>query len=154
MILTQRQALKTVLAPAADRFASNPATSTVKLALFAHATFLVLEGAGGTGTATIEVEACSAADGSGAEAIPFRYRISTDAGATFGALEAATASGVTPAAGANKVTAVEVRARELPEGKPWVRLQLTEVVDSPVAGTVLAVLSEPRYAEDVMPSPS
>jgi len=154
MIFTENNAITTVLAPAADRFNTNPATATVKLSHYSHATFVVTEGAGGTGTATLVLQECSAANGSGATAIPFRYRISTDAGLTFGPLQAATASGVTPAAGANKVTVIEVDDRELSADKPWVRVQTTEAVDAPVAASITAILSKPRNARAVLISPA
>ena len=42
---------------------------------------------------------------------------------------------------------IEIDADELPEDKPWVRLQLTEVADSPVDAGVLAILSQARYPQ-------
>ncbi len=136
-----------VLYPDADRYNGDPSTDVVSLKLFGHVTFLVVEGAGGTGTAAITAHACSDVAGSNPEAIPFNYRIATSP-PTFGARTTATAAGVTPAAGANKVTAIELDAAALPDTKPCVFLTLTEGVDSPVDAYVEAILSEPRYASD------
>lgn len=154
MLLTQNAGFKTVLQPVADAYAADPATTTVNMRHYGHVTFLLMEGAGGTGTATVEVEECTAANGDGATAIPFQYRVSTDAGVTFGALTAATASGFTTTAGANKVIAIELEDDELSEDSPFVRVQLTEVTDSPCAAGVLAVLSKPRNSREVMISGS
>lgn len=153
-LFTENNAIKTVLQPVADAYNPDPATATVNMRHYGHVTFLLMEGAGGTGTATVEVEECTAADGTGATAIPFRYRISTDAGVTFGALTAAAAAGITTTAGANKVIAIELDDSELSDDSPFVRVQLTEVVDSPCAAGVLAILSKPRNSRAVMISGS
>lgn len=154
MIFTENNAVKVVLQPVADAYAADPATATVKLSLFSHATFLLVEAAGGTGTVTVTLEECTAANGAGATAIPFRYRVSADAGVTFGALQAAAATGFTTTAGANKVVAVEVDDRDLSEDSPWVRLQLVEVADAPCLAGVVALLSKPRNARAILATPS
>jgi hypothetical protein len=150
MLLTQNAGIKTVRQPVADAYNTNPATATVNMKHYGHVTFLLMEGAGGTGTATLTIEECTAADGTGAAAIPFRYRVSTDAGVTFGALTSVAATGYTTVAGANKVVAVELDDSELAENSPFVRLKITEVVDSPVAAGVVAILTKPRNSRAVM----
>ena len=146
MIQTEDMLPLLVLAPAADRYNTNPATAGVSMRSFRNAVFLINEGAGGTGTATVTVEGCSAANGTGAEAIPFKYRQSTGSGATLGELTQAAAAGFTTTAGANKVIAIEVDSDDLPPNKPYVRLQLTEVANDPVAAGVTCVLLNPRYS--------
>lgn len=149
--LTEHLHFVPVLAAAADRFAANPVSTYVKLAEYGHVAFLVAEGAGGTGTAVLTVLAASDNSGTGAEAIAFKYRIMSTID-TMGALQDAAAAGVTPAAGANKMTVIEVDAIDLPRDKPFVAVQATEAVDSPVAASIMAVLSDARYAESVMPT--
>jgi len=61
---------------------------------------------------------------------------------TWGDITAATSSGVTPAAGANKSTMVEVRADELTEGNDYVALTLTEVADAAVDAAVVALVDQ------------
>lgn len=130
------------LAPAADRYDTNPVTARVKAPGAGKLQFLVSEGAGGTGTATITAHAHIASSSGTPEAIPFRYKTALTPGQLddSGGFSAATTSGVTPAAGANKQTLVEFRADELPAGRPWVSLTLTEVVNSPVAASVVAIV--------------
>lgn len=151
MIFTEKNLPVMALAPDADRYNTDPATDVVSLAKYEHATFILFEGAGGTGTVKIEVEECTAADGSGNTAIPFRYRL-CETGDTWGALTAAAATGYTTVAGANKMVAVEIDGDELSEGSPWVRLQLTEVANDPCDAAVAVIMSGPRYAEDVLPT--
>jgi len=149
-IFTERNAVVTVLAADADRFNADPATDIVTTKDFRHVTFFVIEGAGGTGTVKIEVEECSANDGTGNVAIAFNYRVGTSLG-VFGAITASAATGYTTVAGANKIIAVEVPAESLADAKPWVRLALTEVADSPVDACVMAVLSNRRYGQAIVP---
>lgn len=147
MLLTEQHHVVRALAPDADRYNGDPATDVFNLENYGHITFLLDEGAGGTGTVKIEVEECTAADGTGATAIAYRYRVSS--GDTWGALTAVAAAGYTTVAGADKMVAIEIDAKELSDGSNFVRLQLTEVVDDPCDAAVLAILSEPRYAQDV-----
>lgn len=142
-----------VLAADADRYNTDPATDIVNLGVYGHAMFIVGEGAGGTGTVKIQVEACSDNAGNNNEAIPFRYRATSGSlEMTGAALTWAAATGYTTIAGANKLVAIEVDSNECPAGKPWVRLQLTEVVDDPCDAHVGCVLGMPRYAEANMPT--
>ncbi|MCP4640740.1 MAG: hypothetical protein GY851_09920 [bacterium] len=87
-------------------------------------------------------------------AIAFDYRVLTSATTSdsWGALTAATAAGVTVAAGANKMIAVRVRAQSLTEGYPFVRLQLDEVANAAVDAAVVAILSGPKHAGASLPT--
>lgn len=151
MVFTYENQIVTVLQPIGDRYNTDPATDVISLAKYGHATFLIAEGAGGTGTVKIEVEACDDLTPSNAAAMAFNYRVATS-GDTWGALTASAATGYTTTAGANKMIAVEVDASELPAGYPCCRLQLTEVADDPCDAAVFAILSQPRNAHAVMPS--
>lgn len=130
------------LAPDADRYNTDPTTDWIKCRN--RVCFVVAEGAGGTGTAAITLNEASDNAGTGSAAMAFRYRTLTTAGGldTWGAWQSATATGVTPAAGANKATLVEVRGDELTEGKDFVSLTLTEGVDSPVDAAVFAIVDQ------------
>lgn len=144
----------TVLQPDADRYDSNPASSCVNLKNYEGVTFLLAEGAGGTGTVKIQVEECTAAAGTGNTAIPFTYQVQSTLG-TIGAVTAASSgsTGYTTTAGASKMILVHVRAESLDVGYPFVRLKLTEVVNDPCDAGVIAVLWGPRYASDNLPDP-
>lgn len=152
MAYTEHNFPVNVLMPDADRYNGDPSTDIVNLGKYNRAAFIVTEGAGGTGTATITVDACDNTTPSNTSAIAFRYRVTSAIG-TWGAWAAATTSGYTTVAGANKQIAIEVTSSELPDGYPYVRLTLTEVADSPVDAAVECTLSEPRYPGVSMPSP-
>lgn len=140
------------LPPAADRYNTNPATDVVSLKHYEEAIFVLEEGAGGTGTVKIQVEECSAAAGSNNVAIAFDYRVGNADGSTLGAWTASAAAGYTTTAGADKMVQVRVRGAALSDGKPWVRLQLTEVANDPCAASVLALLHGARYGGATQPT--
>lgn len=136
-----------VLNPAADMYNTGPASDVVSLVRYEGVRFLIHEGAGATGTATITAEECTAIDGTGATAIPFRYRTKA-ADAAWGVWTAATATGFNTTAGANRMYEIEVRARALSAGSQFVRLQTVEVVDAPVVGGAVAQVYGARYVEE------
>ena len=150
-VATERIAPVTVLQPDADRYTATPATDVVNMTLYRRATFVLMEGAGGIGTVKIEVEECTDKAGTGATAIPFNVRVISDG--DWGALTAVALAGYTTIAGANKTIAIEVDAADLSDGSPYVRLQLTEVVDSPVDAAIICILSEPRFASAALDNP-
>lgn len=133
------------LAPDADRYNTDPATDRIRHPGVGNLYFLIVEGAGGTGTAAITVNCYAAASGGTGTAIGFQYKTVTSSGDfdTFGGWSTATSSGVTPAAAANKTTIVKVRFDQVTEDKPFVELKLTESVDSPVDAAVIAVCDMP-----------
>lgn len=152
MICNDEHQIAQVLAPAADRFNGNPATAAVNTKLYGHVSFVIALGAGTTGTAKIQVEECSAANGTGNVAIPFRYR-AADSGDAYGSLTVASASeGFTTAAGSDKTYVIDIDSRELSDTKPFVRLKITEVVDAPVAAAVVALGFMARYKEQPLPT--
>jgi hypothetical protein len=121
-------------------------SDAVNLAHAEGALFSVYKGVGTTGTATITVESCSAADGTGATAIPFKYSRQNNSADTAGALTAATTSGFTTTAGSSEMYQVDVKAADCADGKPWVRLKSVEVVDSPIVGAITIALYDLRRA--------
>jgi hypothetical protein len=142
-MITEEAKIVQVAAPSADMFNTNPDTAPLNCKNYSHVLFLINRGAGATGTATLVAKAATGADKAGAQAVPFRYRAVS--GDTVGALTAGSTSGITTPAGANGVTAIEVDVRDLPDGKPWLFLSMTEGVDSPVVGGVTAFLYGGRY---------
>lgn len=153
MIENLLQMFKGVLGnvPVADLFNGDPASAAVRLKLYQAAYFLLQKGAGATGTATITVQACSASDGTGAEAVEFNY-IACTASDTFGNVARATTAGFTTTAGANQMYFIHVESRDLPADKPWVRLKMTEVANDPITGAVLVLCGKPTFLQDPLPS--
>lgn len=149
MIFTENHHLVKGLDPVADAFAGTITSDIINMKNFGHCTFIVHKGVGATGTSTFTVEACDDVAGSNVTAIPFRYR-EYASGDTPGPLLTATTAGFTSTAGSSKLIDIEVDASELGDtGKGYVRLKGVEVVDSPVLGGILAILSEPRYAQSI-----
>ncbi len=145
------------LAPAADRYDTNPASDVISMKNYQRVSFLLSEGAGGTGTVKLTVEACDDFTPSNTVEMKFKYRVASNSGTLtdqFGALTAqdTPATGYTTVAGANKMIEVIVDARDLPEGYDKVRLKLTEVVNSPCAASVNAFAYQPRIRKSVMPT--
>lgn len=132
------------LSPDADRYNTSPSTDWIKVDY--SILFLISEGAGGVGEATITANNASTNTGTGTAPIAFRYRLMTTAGGldTWSAFAAATSSGVLVAAGAEKATIVELRFDELDDGKPWVNLTLTESTDGAVDAGVVAFVDSGR----------
>jgi hypothetical protein len=143
MFISEMVHIEPALYPDADRYDANPASDIFNAGLYDAIAFLLSEGVGGTGTATLTVEACTDNAGAGAETIPFRYRVYSSG--AWGAWASAVAAGYLTIAGASKQVVIEVLSAELPAGKPWVRLQVTETVNSPVDAGVTAILSSGRY---------
>lgn len=73
----------------------------------------------------------------------------TTSGNVIGAVTARAAAGFDTAAGANQIYALSIKADELSGTNKFVRLKMTEVVNSPVDGAVIAIGVRPRYAQDV-----
>lgn len=139
------------LEPKADGLSGTVVTPCVHMENLEDLLGLIALGAGGTGTTKIQVEACTLSDGTGNEAIPFKYKSSTS-GDSFGAVaEATAANGVTTVAGTNDQYAVGVRAGQLPIGKSWVRIKCTEVVDSAINATII-LIGRPKHQTDPLPT--
>lgn len=150
MAYSQLQDLHLVLGltPAADRFNSNPVGDYVNMGLARELMGVLGIGAGGTGTGKIQVLAASDNTGTGAEAVDFKFRKCTS-GDTFTAIaNAAAADGVTTTAGTDDLYQVLVDAADLPEGKNWVAIQVTEVANDPVVAFLLYVLGKVQYIRE------
>jgi hypothetical protein len=154
MMFMQNNLVTCAKLPDADLYNSDPATDVYNMKNYDRITFILVEGAGGTGTAVLTVEECTSAAAAGATAIAYRYKTCADAGSadTWSAWTAIASTGYTTVAGANKMVAIEVRSNELSAGYPFIRLQLTEDANDPVDACVMAILSDPRDSQDVMPT--
>lgn len=144
------------LSPAADRWNTGPSTDIVSMKNAEKLIALITQEGGTTGCAAVTVEACSDVSATGAVAIAFRYRAgASGAGAggdLMGANTAATSTGFVTTAAADAQYLIEVKASELPAGKPFVRVKCTESVNDPVNGCVSLMLVGNRYVGAVPPT--
>jgi|TARA_Y100000310_G_scaffold317685_1_gene370828 hypothetical protein len=131
-----------------DIFAGDPATDVLSMENYKSMVFIIVKNAGATGTATITVESCDTVVPGTGTAIAFHYKACTS-GNTWGATTAATTAGFTTTAGANQCYVIEVSSEELSGTDSFVRLQATEVVNSPCDGAILAIAMTPRYDKEV-----
>ncbi|TGE33330.1 hypothetical protein [Desulfosporosinus sp. Sb-LF] len=137
------------LPPAADAFSGTVSTDVINMKNYGSACFVVQFGAGAVGTATISIEACSDVTPTLTTAIPFFYQACVS-GDTYGAITQATAAGFTTAAAANKVYKIFVTDESLAlSGYNYVRLTSVEVVNDPIAGGVVAVLTDGRFESEI-----
>lgn len=115
------------------------------MAKFRRASIIISVGVSAAAFTKIIVNACSNAAGDNAEAIPYSlYSEETAAGDTLGAREAVLAAGKTPSANDGIMYVIELDAMQLPDGKPWVQLSLTNGTNSVIASAI-AILSGQRY---------
>jgi len=148
-ILTQNGHIAQGTFPNADMFDTVQRSDVFNMKNYMGCEFLIIKGAGGTGTATITVNACDDAVPSNRTAIPFRYRVNTS-GDTWGAVTVATSAGFTTTAGANQLYEIIVDGAEL--GKlslGYVELTATEVVNSPCTGSILWVGHETNQPQNI-----
>ena len=147
MIFTQQNKVATVLEPAANRFNGNPVSSYVDTANYGHVTFLVALGACNTGTVKLQVLAATDAAGDGATAIPFRIckAETSPADSMTDPAYTADANGYTTNAADNTLYAIEVEARELGQGNPFVAVQGTQVAAGAISASIVAIGSNARY---------
>lgn len=138
-------------APVADAFSGTVNGAAIRLGKAAkRAVGIVYKGVGTTGTSTITVEACTASDGTGATAIPFRYQVNTGTD-VFGNLTECAATGFATTAGSNHIYAIEVDPRDaaaVGADYVWVRIKAVEVVDDPVLGGIMWIPYDFRFNGD------
>ena len=110
-----------------------------------HASIVVALGAT-SGTPTLKVQACDDFAPTNTEDLAFTYYAETDSGGdVLGSKQNASASGITVTSNDNTFYVIEIDAAELPEGKPNLRVTLSNPGASCLA-SVVAVLSGSRYA--------
>ena len=132
-----------------DIYNGNPASDVINMQDWHDVIFVIQRGAGATGTATVTVESCDTVVPGTATAVAFRKRSMTIATDTWAAWSAVATTGYTTGAGADGAEEIWVSSEDLSGSDKYVRLQLTEVVNNPCDGGVIAILFNPRYAEDV-----
>ena len=127
-------------------------TDIINTQLYDRIDFVILLGAL-AGASTLTVEECDDTTPSNNTAIAFDYKKTTTAlGDTFGAVTAATSSGITIAGtDDNKTIVVMVRASELTDGYPFVRCVFSDPSGADFV-SVVAVCYGASYMQDVMPS--
>lgn len=134
--------------PVADFNDTVQSTDIVHMAEYAVCRFIYYKGVGATGTCSIIVEACDDAAGTNNTAVAFKYQKYTAATDLPGAVLSATTTGFTTTAGSSQMYVIEVDANSLGT-QGWVRMTMTEVVNSPVLGGVIIELLTPRYGADI-----
>jgi len=126
-----------------DLYEGGFSTDIVNLSNYERATWVIARGVGATGTANITVDSCDTTAPGTSTAIPFVYAVASS-GDTLGAMTAATAAGYTTATGAGSMVVVEINSSELSGTNKFARLTITEGADSPVSGSVVCIMSNPR----------
>lgn len=116
----------------------------------AHADIVIQLGAQAAANTKILLNACTNAAGAGATAIPFDIFTQETAGnlndVTSGRTPV-TAAGYTPTANANTFYIVSIDAASLPQGSPYLQLQITNGANANFASAV-AILSGGRNTSD------
>jgi hypothetical protein len=133
------------IADYSDYTNGNPATDIVSMENHADAYFLVIKGAGATGTATITMESCDTVVPGTATAVAYEYKIITS-GDTQGDWTAVASTGYLITAAADKMILVHVKGSDLYSTNKFLRMQLTETDSTACKGAVVAFLANPRYA--------
>jgi hypothetical protein len=120
-------------------------TDRVKMSNAGHLTAIVKIGVSAAAFTKILVNASEDAAGSNSEAIPFRMaKEETAGGDTLSGFEDVLAAGYSPSANDGIFYVIELDASELPDGKPWVDVQLTNGTNS-VLADVTFILTGYRY---------
>ena len=119
-----------------------------KMSLDGHVSLVIQVGVSAAAP-TITLKECTAATGGTATAIAFDYFAETSAsGDTLGALTAATSAGITGSANDNIFYVIELDARELSDGSPWLELTVNPGSANSCLVSALAVLTGSRYQND------
>ena len=148
-----------LLVPVADVFAAGKTTNEVNMSRWDHAAFLVVTGANASADEPkFTVESCSDTSGSNNTAIGFDYS-STD-GETqtnrndWSDYSLKTSSGyqTNPDSAVNLMHIIEVDAAALSAtagvNHEYVRLVIAESGSTGITGTVICILSDPRFSTD------
>lgn len=121
---------------------------------YRHASIVLQLGAQAAANTKILVNACTDASGDGATVIPFDIFAQETAGVANDVLSTRTpvaAAGYVPAAGANIFYVIELDADALPDGSPFVQLEVTNGANANFASAA-AVLSGGRFVGDQSPT--
>lgn len=131
--------------PPLDFNGSARNTKVISMARHGHVSFVVSLGAVSAAT-TVKAQACDDFTPSSTTDIPFAiYKMETTDGDVLGPRTAVAATGVALTTNNNTQYVIEIDAAELPEGKPFVRLNFSDP-SAGCLGSVVAVLTGARYA--------
>lgn len=157
-LLSQGMHVVNGLYPKADAFATSMTTDYIAIRDYGGLTFIIHTGDATAGTAdgTVTVLAATAAAGTGATAIAFKYQVcaSSTSVDTWGALTDATSTGFSMTAGDNYMYLIHVDpdvAQNGPtaKGGDFVALKVTEVTNDPIVAGVIAIPWKARYPQAV-----
>jgi len=132
----------------------------VSMKNYQHATIILQVGVSAAAVTAILLQAGSATAAIGSDvannvALPFSYYAQVTAGADKDVLSARTSvasTGITaPSANDGIFYVIEVDANELPDGKPYLQLLITNGANS-VIGSAVCILSGARFAEAQSPT--
>jgi hypothetical protein len=105
------------------------------------ANIFLLIGVSAAAPTALLIEACTNAAGDNAEAIAYHlYSEETASGDTFGEKEEITAAGKTLSANNNIMYMAWVDSSWLPDGKPWLRIRVTNGTNSVIAAAIAILL--------------
>ena len=133
-----------------DTTTTTVTTGCVNMGKYLYADLIAFFGTITDDVVVVTLEACSTAAGADNTPIAFNYRKSAAVGTdTYGAITAATTSGVTiAAADDDKILLISINSSELPEGKPFLRLVADPGGSASAAEiAVLANMQAPRHAK-------
>ena len=150
MLLSQQVKLVNALPPIELNAAGGGDCDYVSLENYGHLTIVIQQGVvGAASTATVETHTTNSGAGT---AVGFSYRAETTAaGDTLDDLTAVESTGIAMGTTNNTMYIIEIDAATLAEGSPWVRAQLSDPAGDSF-GSVLYILSKPRYAGNTMPT--
>lgn len=113
---------------------------------YGHASIIIQFGVTGAAATGVTINACTAATGGTKQAVAFNvYKEETANGDTLGAKVAATATGFVPSANNDIFYVIELDARSLPDGSPWVEIDIAAASGTTNLVNVVAILSGSRY---------
>lgn len=137
---------------AADLYAAGTVYSDVVNMKNHHvATFVINQELGSTGTATITVQACDDVVPTNRAAVPFyvqKYLAASDVPAAPVAVAATGFTTTAEATAAMYVIMVDAAVLAV-SGYSYVQMKAVEVVNDPVAGSVVIILGEPRNNDPI-----
>ncbi len=132
-----------------DMFNGSPAGDVINMKDWRDVIFVVHEGTGGTGDTVLTVESCDDTTPSVQTAIIFKYRVLAAVGDTWGAWIDAATTGFTTTAAADSAFEIWARASDLTTTNQYIRLETAEDDSTAVHGGIIAILFNPRYAEEI-----
>ena len=139
------------MAYSADLFAATVYTDVVSMKNHHQVAFVINQELGSTGSSTITVQACDDVTPSNRSAIPFhvqKYLAGSDIPAAVVSV-AATGFATTAEATAAIYVIIADAAELAASGYGYVQMKAVEVVNDPVAGSVMIELMQPRYNDEI-----